>query len=152
MNIIDLFQGISTMFSQSPQVVICRIVLIFTGFLLVYLGSKGTLEPLIMVPMGLGMSAVNAGMLYIDAGKIGNLIIDPLLKSTDDLMKYMQIDFLQPILVDLNRAALEIAYRNKYPKVPIFFEHLLRLYEAGRLPCGWNGSMADWPAGNVIAY
>lgn len=97
MNIIDLFQGISTMFSQSPQVVICRIVLIFTGFLLVYLGSKGTLEPLIMVPMGLGMSAVNAGMLYIDAGKIGNLIIDPLLKSTDDLMKYMQIDFLQPI-------------------------------------------------------
>ena len=64
----------------------------------------------------------------------------------------LPIDFLQPILVDLNRAALEIAYRNKYPKVPIFFEHLLRLYEAGRLPCGWNGSMADWPAGNVIAY
>ena len=64
----------------------------------------------------------------------------------------LPVDFLQPILVDLNRAALEIAYRNKYSKVPIFFERLLRLYEAGRLPCGWNGSMADWPAGNVIAY
>lgn len=62
MNILDLFQGIGTMFVQSPSIVIARIVLIFLGFLLVYLGSKGTLEPLIMVPMGLGMSAVNAGV------------------------------------------------------------------------------------------
>ncbi|MDO5573526.1 MAG: sodium ion-translocating decarboxylase subunit beta [bacterium] len=85
------------MFVQSPQIVICRIVLIFAGFLLVYLGVKGTLEPLIMVPMGLGMSAVNAGVLFMENNQVGNLIIDPLLTSTDDLMKYMQINFLQPI-------------------------------------------------------
>ena len=97
MKIIDLFQGISTMFYQDPEIVIFRIVLIFVGFLLVYLGNKGTLEPLIMIPMGLGMSAVNAGVLFMDNGQMGNLIIDPLLKTTDDLMKYMQIDFLQPI-------------------------------------------------------
>lgn len=97
MSIIDLFQGIATMFEQSPEIVIARIVLILLGFLLVYLGINGTLEPLIMVPMGLGMSAVNAGMLFLENDQIGNLIINPLLSSTDNLMKYMQIDFLQPV-------------------------------------------------------
>ena len=97
MGILNLFQGIGTMFEQSPQIVIARIILILLGFLLVYLGIKGTLEPLIMVPMGLGMSAVNAGVLFLGDNQIGNLIINPLLSSTDDLMKYMQIDFLQPL-------------------------------------------------------
>lgn len=97
MDILDLFQGIETMFEQSPHIVIARIALILLGFLLVYLGIKGTLEPLIMVPMGLGMSAVNAGVLFLENNQTGNLIINPLLSSTDDLMKYMQIDFLQPI-------------------------------------------------------
>ncbi len=94
---LDLFQGIGTMFAQSPQIAIARVVLIFLGFLLVYLGVKGTLEPLIMVPMGLGMSAVNAGVLFLGENQIGNLIIDPLLSTTDELMTYMQINFLQPI-------------------------------------------------------
>ena len=96
-SILDLFQGIGTMFAQSPQIAIARVVLIFLGFLLVYLGVKGTLEPLIMVPMGLGMSAVNAGVLFLGENQIGNLIIDPLLSRTDELMTYMQINFLQPI-------------------------------------------------------
>lgn len=96
-SILDLFQGIGTMFVQSPQIAIARVVLIFLGFLLVYLGVKGTLEPLIMVPMGLGMSAVNAGVLFLGENQIGNLIIDPLLSTTDELMTYMQINFLQPI-------------------------------------------------------
>ncbi len=97
MNLYDLFQGIGTMFFQEPKVAILRVVLIFAGFLLVYLGKKGTLEPLVMIPMGLGMSAVNAGVLFLENRTIGNLIIDPMLSTTDDLMKYMQIDFLQPI-------------------------------------------------------
>ena len=97
MSFIDLFQGIGTMFVQEPKIVIFRFVLIFLGFLLVYLGKKGVLEPLIMIPMGFGMSAVNTGVLFMENNEIGNLIINPLLTSTDDLMKYMQIDFLQPI-------------------------------------------------------
>ncbi len=92
-----MFQGIGTMFVQDTSTVILRIVLILFGFLLVYLGVKGVLEPLIMVPMGIGMSAVNAGMLYLQAEKVGNLIIDPMVTKTDDLMNIMQIDFLQPI-------------------------------------------------------
>ena len=43
-SILDLFQGIGTMFAQSPQIAIARVVLIFLGFLLVYLGVKGTLD------------------------------------------------------------------------------------------------------------
>ena len=73
-SILDLFQGIGTMFAQSPQIAIARVVLIFLGFLLVY-----------------------AGVLFLGENQIGNLIIDPLLSTTDELMTYMQINFLQPI-------------------------------------------------------
>ena len=85
------------MFVQEPQIAIFRVVLIFLGILLVYLGAKGTLEPLIMIPMGFGMSAVNAGVLFMGANTVGNLFIDPLVTKTDDLMNIMQIDFLQPV-------------------------------------------------------
>ncbi len=85
------------MFAQEPKIVIFRIVLILLGFLLVYLGAKKVLEPLIMIPMGFGMSAVNAGVLFLSANQIGNLFIDPMVTDTDQLMNIMQIDFLQPI-------------------------------------------------------
>ena len=97
MNILDLFQGIGTMFTQDPQTVIFRIGLILLGILLVYLGAKHILEPLIMIPMGFGMSAVNAGVLFMGAGQVGNLFIDPMVTDTDQLMNIMQIDFLQPV-------------------------------------------------------
>jgi Na+-transporting methylmalonyl-CoA/oxaloacetate decarboxylase, beta subunit len=85
------------MFSQDPIIAIFRVLLILLGFLLVYLGAKHVLEPLIMIPMGFGMSAINAGVLFMEAGKIGNLFIDPMITDTDKLMNIMQIDFLQPI-------------------------------------------------------
>lgn len=85
------------MFSQEPKIVIFRILLIFLGILLVYLGSKQILEPLIMIPMGFGMSAVNAGAMFLEAGKIGNLFVDPMLTDTNSLMNILQVDFLQPI-------------------------------------------------------
>jgi Na+-transporting methylmalonyl-CoA/oxaloacetate decarboxylase beta subunit len=77
----QIFQGIGTMFAQSPSIVVLRIILIFVGLLLVYFGKKEVLEPLIMIPMGLGMSAVNAGMLFMDNGAVGNLILNPLLTN-----------------------------------------------------------------------
>jgi len=97
MNFLNLFQGISTMFHQDTSIAVLRIVLILFGGLLVYLGKKETLEPLIMIPMGFGMIAVNAGMLFLSGSHIGNLIIDPLISAPDELMKYMQINFLQPV-------------------------------------------------------
>lgn len=54
------------------QIVIARIALILLGFLLVYLGIKGTLEPLIIVPMGLGMLAL---LLSGIGGIVGGYIV-----------------------------------------------------------------------------
>lgn len=97
MDILNLFQGIGTLFAQDPKIAIGRVCLIFLGFLLVYLGKKEVLEPLLMIPMGLGMSAVNAGVLVLEGGKTGTLFVDPLASSTDEVMSVLQIDWVQPI-------------------------------------------------------
>jgi oxaloacetate decarboxylase beta subunit len=101
MNLADVFQGVGTLFAQTPGVAVTRIVLILLGIALVYFGKKGTLEPLIMIPMGFGMSAVNAGMLFLPAAegetKIGTIFVDSIESNTDGLMSILQIDFLQPI-------------------------------------------------------
>ena len=90
MNLLQLFQGIGTMFEQEPKIVIFRIVLIFLGFLLVYLGKKGTLEPLIMIPMGFGMAAVNAGMLFMENNEIGNtMLTSALIFNLINYLKYL---------------------------------------------------------------
>ena len=57
-----------------------------------------------------------------------------------------------PILVCTNLAALEITFRRRFRKAPIFFERLLQVYEAGRLPCGWEGKLEDWPNGSLLVY
>lgn len=62
----DIFQGVQTLFQGNPTIGFARVFLIFLGFLLVYLGHKGTLEALLMIPMGLGMATVNAGVLLLD--------------------------------------------------------------------------------------
>ena len=92
----QMFPGVGTMFDQDVTVVIARIFLIVLGFLLALYGYKRTLEPLIMVPMGIGMMAVNAGMLYLDTG-IGTLFLDSLISDPTELINILQIDWLQPI-------------------------------------------------------
>ena len=96
-NFLDLFQGIATLIAAEPKVMIGRIVLMLLGFVLIYLGSKNVLEPLLMIPMGLGMSSINAGVLFLDAGKVGTLFVDPLISEPADLVNIMQINWLQPI-------------------------------------------------------
>lgn len=76
---------------------LCPCILIALGLLLIYLGWKGVLEPMVMIPMGLGMVAINCGTLFMPDGTLGNLFLDPMLSDTDDLMNTMQIDFLQPV-------------------------------------------------------
>ncbi len=111
-SLLDLFQGITTLVESQPHIIASRLGLIFLGMLLVYLGKKGVLEPLLMIPMGLGMIAVNAGVLFLDpstaaavtegpvaAGQAvqGTLFMSPLVQKTDNLMYLMQVDFLQPV-------------------------------------------------------
>lgn len=97
MEFITLFQGIGTLFVQDPTIVIGRIALTLVGILLVFLGANKTLEPLVMIPMGFGMVAANAGMLFLDANTVGNIIVAPLVTETSALVNILQIDFLQPI-------------------------------------------------------
>ena len=95
--LMQLFPGIGTFLVANPAVSAARIVLIALGFLLAYLGFKRTLEPLIMVPMGIAMIAVNAGVLFLNTGAIGNMFVDPLVSDAEALMDVMQVNFLQPV-------------------------------------------------------
>lgn len=93
----QLFPGISTFFAMEPVVAVARVALIVLGFFLAYFGFKRTLEPLIMVPMGIAMMSVNAGLLFLNTGVIGNMFVDPLVADAVELVDIMQINFLQPI-------------------------------------------------------
>jgi hypothetical protein len=56
------------------------------------------------------------------------------------------------ILLELNLAAMEVSYRRKFRKAPAFFERLLDIYEAGHLPCGWEGDLDHWPEGSLLVH
>ncbi|MBL8528710.1 MAG: sodium ion-translocating decarboxylase subunit beta [Burkholderiales bacterium] len=96
-HLLDIFQGIATLAASEPKIFWGRIGLIFLGFALIYLGKKGVLEALLMIPMGLGMAAVNAGVMFFEGNKPGTLFVDPLVEGTDATMTILQIDWLQPI-------------------------------------------------------
>ena len=107
----NIFQGVATLaelFSHNPAVAVVRIGLIFLGLLLIYLGKKGILEPLLMIPMGLGMATVNAAIMFFDPlnlhGGMGTLFVEAqagatadAVKNAAELMMILQIDWLQPI-------------------------------------------------------
>ncbi len=95
--LIHLFPGIGSFFVDDPIVAVTRVVLIVFGMVLAYYGFKRTLEPLIMVPMGLGMIAVNCGVLFLDSGATGNIILNPLVSDPAGLINLLQINFLQPV-------------------------------------------------------
>jgi len=109
--VINIFQGFNTMvamFTNAPVLAIVRIGLIMLGGLFVYLGKKGVLEPLLMIPMGLGMATVNAAIMFFDPlnlhGGMGTLFVEAqagatadAVKNAADLMTILQIDWLQPI-------------------------------------------------------
>lgn len=115
LNILDLFQGINTLlqgFVTDPKIAFGRVFLMALGLLLFYLGRKGVLEALLMIPMGLGMATVNAGVMFFSsydpatgmamaadqAQQLpGTLFIAPLALDTNALMNILQINWLQPI-------------------------------------------------------
>ena len=93
----QLFPGLATFASVEPSVAVARVVLIVAGFILAYMGFERKLEPLIMIPMGIGMICVNCGILYLDQNTVGTIFLDPLVSEPGELMNIMQINFLQPI-------------------------------------------------------
>ena len=49
-----------------------------------------------MVPMGLGMIAVNAGVLFL-VWTNRDLNFDPMVSEPNELVNLMQVNFLQPV-------------------------------------------------------
>lgn len=99
MIVLELFQGIYTFFLTEPAVAFGRLFLVVLGFGFVFLSYKKILEPLIMLPLGMGMIAVNGGLMVMEAESmvLGNLFVNPLAGNVEELMYFLQIDFLQPI-------------------------------------------------------
>ncbi len=95
--LIQLFSGVGSFFIQDPKIAIARIVLIIFGALLAYAGFTKKLEPLIMVPMGFGMIAINSGVLFLDIDTLGTLFLDPLISDPAELVDMMQVNVLQPV-------------------------------------------------------
>lgn len=97
LSLLAIFQGLATLVDSPPLIFWGRIVLMLLGFLLIWLGHKGVLEALLMIPMGLGMATVNAGVLTFGDGRKGTLFLDPLAATTDQVVTQLQIGWLQPV-------------------------------------------------------
>jgi sodium ion-translocating decarboxylase beta subunit len=107
MDFLEFFQGIYTFFQTEPSIAFGRLLLVALGLLFIYLSYKKVLEPLIMLPLGIGMIAVNAGLMVMeashvsgllmtDSGAVGSLFVNPM-SNMEELMYFLQIDFLQPV-------------------------------------------------------
>ena len=100
---IHFFPGLESFAMMKPETALVRIVLIVIGFGLVYFGHKRVLDPLLMVPMGVGISMVNAGILLMPAlgpgleREIGTMFVNPLVDAPAEQVDAFQIYFLQPI-------------------------------------------------------
>jgi oxaloacetate decarboxylase beta subunit len=92
----DIFPGIGSFFSVGLSFALVRAFLIFLGLLFIYLGYRKILEPLLMIPIGLGMIFVNAGILVMPGGKFGTLFVDSLAEKPAEIIDAFQIYFLQP--------------------------------------------------------
>lgn len=109
MDFISQFQGISTILSSDISIVAMRLFLIALGLYLMYLGKKGVLEALLMIPMGLGMATINASLMFLPqgvpggfagaGGVQGTLFLDSMVTDVKQMFDLLQIDFLQPIYV-----------------------------------------------------
>lgn len=108
--LLQIFQGVATLVDSEPTLIIGRISLILIGFLLIYLGKKGVLEALIMVPMGLGMSIINAAVMFVPPRMVlaeqvdqatglgkGTLFLSPLISEGAQWIDILQIQWLQPV-------------------------------------------------------
>ena len=105
---LEFFQGIYTFFITEPSIALGRLLLVALGLVFIYLAYKKVLEALIMLPLGIGMIAVNGGLMVLeasqvggliitDAGPVGNLFVNPLAGNLQEVMYFLQVDFLQPI-------------------------------------------------------
>jgi oxaloacetate decarboxylase beta subunit len=93
----DIFPALGQIFQGELKFTLARLIIILLGILFIYAGYKKILEPLLMIPMGLGMLFVNAGVLIMPGGQIGTLFVNSLVEEPSKVIDALQIYFLQPI-------------------------------------------------------
>ncbi len=110
LDFLQIFQGVATLVDSEPAIMIGRVALIAVGLLLIYLGKKGVLEALIMIPMGVGMATINAAVMFVTPRMAlpadvdpatglakGTLFLSPLIAEGDKWIDILQIQWLQPV-------------------------------------------------------
>jgi oxaloacetate decarboxylase beta subunit len=100
--LLDFFPGIDTFLSMDPAHALVRLFLILLGFLFIYLSYKDILDPLIILPMGIGLCMVNAGIMWMPGmvegtTKMSSMFLDPLVQTAEQHINAIQIYFLQPV-------------------------------------------------------
>jgi sodium ion-translocating decarboxylase beta subunit len=93
----DIFPGFSSFTMMDPVQGVIRVLLIFLGVFLVYMGYKEKLDPLLMIPIGFMMAVVNGGILIIGGKELGTLFVDPLVSDPTKLLESLQVYYLQPL-------------------------------------------------------
>lgn len=71
---------------------------------------------------------------------------------TDGLARISAEVLSDAVLLDLNRIAIQSAFRKRFKRTPDFYQRLLVVYERGHLPCGWVGDLDSWPEGELVVY
>ncbi len=103
LDFLSIFPGLELFTQMTAIMGWTRVFLIFLGFLLCYLGYKEILEPLIMIPMGIGMAMVNAGMFMMpdpsnpEVQKVSTMFLNSMLTDPKAIIDGVQVYFLQPI-------------------------------------------------------
>ena len=95
---IAIFPGIESFFLMEPSMVLTRLFLLGLGFLLLYLGYKHILDPLLMLPMGTGIILINASILIMpNTGEFGTMFLNAMASEPAEMIDAFQIYWLQPI-------------------------------------------------------
>jgi oxaloacetate decarboxylase beta subunit len=95
-NLWDFSPGFYSFILMEPGNALIRILLILIGLLLVYMGYKDKLDPLLMLHIGFTMAVVNGGILIMGGGELGTLFVDPMVSEPSKLLDALQINFLHP--------------------------------------------------------
>lgn len=83
--------------SLPPEELLLRLFLIAGGIVLIYAGMREWVEPLIMVPFGLGMAISNAAYMVLKVA--GTVITNPNLSWQLTGYEWLQYFWLQPVYV-----------------------------------------------------
>ncbi|MCS7116229.1 MAG: sodium ion-translocating decarboxylase subunit beta [Nitrososphaerota archaeon] len=106
----QIFPGISTLFTSNPTITLGRIILIIIGMVLAWSGYKRVTEPLILIPMGMGMVFANSAFLILPpypplSGGLGTPHLNPLVgadmtdpsRAATEIVTALTLYWLQPI-------------------------------------------------------